>query len=70
MSICSKVFRDGFLAGRYHSWVIDPDGFPDSLEVTATDANGHIMALRHKIYDILGVQFHPESVSDTQVENK
>ncbi len=53
---------DGFLAGRYHSWVIDPDGFPDSLEVTATDANGHIMALRHKTYDLLGVQFHPESV--------
>lgn len=53
---------DGFMAGRYHSWVIDPDGFPKSLEVTATDANGHIMALRHKNYDVLGVQFHPESV--------
>lgn len=53
---------DGFLAGRYHSWVIDPGGFPDSLEVTATDANGQIMALRHKTYDLLGVQFHPESV--------
>jgi anthranilate synthase component 2 len=54
--------KDGFMAGRYHSWVIDPDGFPDSLEVTATDASGHIMALRHKTYDLLGVQFHPESV--------
>ncbi|HEV3222431.1 MAG TPA: aminodeoxychorismate/anthranilate synthase component II [Puia sp.] len=53
---------DGFMAGRYHSWVIDPNGFPESLEITATDANGHIMALRHKNYDILGVQFHPESV--------
>ncbi len=53
---------DGFLAGRYHSWVIDPDGFPKSLEVTATDASGHIMALRHKNFDVLGVQFHPESV--------
>lgn len=53
---------DGFMAGRYHSWVIDPDGFPKSLEVTATDANGHIMALRHKNFDVLGVQFHPESV--------
>jgi anthranilate synthase component 2 len=52
----------GFMAGRYHSWVIDPEGFPDTLEVTATDASGHIMALRHKKYDILGVQFHPESV--------
>ncbi len=57
-----KGVSDGFLAGRYHSWVIDPNGFPDSLEVTATDANGQIMALRHKNYDILGVQFHPESV--------
>ena len=53
---------DGFMAGRYHSWVIDPGCFPDSLEVTATDASGNIMALRHKTYDLLGVQFHPESV--------
>jgi anthranilate synthase component II len=54
--------KDGFMAGRYHSWVIDPNGFPDDLEITATDAMGHIMALRHKTYDVLGVQFHPESV--------
>jgi anthranilate synthase component II len=54
--------KDGFMAGRYHSWVIDPNGFPDDLEITATDATGHIMALRHKAYDVLGVQFHPESV--------
>jgi len=53
---------NGFLAGRYHSWVVDPDGFPDELEITAIDSNGHIMALRHKEYDVLGVQFHPESV--------
>jgi anthranilate synthase component 2 len=54
--------KDGFMAGRYHSWVIDPNEFPDTLEITATDASGHIMALRHKTYDVLGVQFHPESV--------
>lgn len=49
--------------GRYHSWVVDRNGFPeDSLEITATDRNGMIMALRHKKYDIRGVQFHPESV--------
>jgi anthranilate synthase component 2 len=54
--------KDGFMAGRYHSWVIDPNGFPKALEITATDANGHIMALRHRTLDILGVQFHPESV--------
>jgi anthranilate synthase component 2 len=52
---------DGFMAGRYHSWVIDPLD-PGVLEVTATDSLGHIMALRHKTYDVLGVQFHPESV--------
>ena len=54
--------KDGFLAGRYHSWVIDPEGFPEELEITATDANGYIMALRHKSLDVTGVQFHPESV--------
>ncbi len=60
--------NDGFMAGRYHSWVIDPDGFPESLEITANDASGHIMALRHKTYDVLGVQFHPESVLTPQGE--
>jgi anthranilate synthase component 2 len=57
-----KGMDDGFMAGRYHSWVIDPAGFPESLEITAIDDSGHIMALRHKKYDVLGVQFHPESV--------
>ena len=57
-----RGLKDGFLAGRYHSWVIDPEGFPDELEITATDANGYIMALRHKSLDVTGVQFHPESV--------
>jgi anthranilate synthase component II len=65
VSVNADLFNgipDGFMAGRYHSWVIDPEKFPKSLEVTATDASGHIMALRHKNYDVLGVQFHPESV--------
>jgi anthranilate synthase component II len=57
-----RGLKDGFLAGRYHSWVINPRGFPMELEVTASDAEGHIMAVRHKTYDVLGVQFHPESV--------
>ncbi|MBU3714676.1 MAG: aminodeoxychorismate/anthranilate synthase component II [Ferruginibacter sp.] len=48
--------------GRYHSWVVGSNGFPLDLEVTAVDENNHIMALQHKIYDIQGVQFHPESV--------
>lgn len=48
--------------GRYHSWIVSPEGFPDCLEVTAIDDNNQIMALRHKTYDVHGVQFHPESV--------
>jgi len=58
-----------FMAGRYHSWVVDPDGFPDELEITARDPGGHIMALRHRKYDVLGVQFHPESVLTPEGEN-
>lgn len=49
-------------AGHYHSWVVSTDHFPDSLEVTMRDAEGHIMALRHKTYDLKGLQFHPESI--------
>lgn len=48
--------------GRYHSWIVSDEGFPGELEVTARDANGYIMALQHKSYDVQGVQFHPESV--------
>ncbi|HEV7331009.1 MAG TPA: aminodeoxychorismate/anthranilate synthase component II [Flavisolibacter sp.] len=48
--------------GRYHSWVVSKEGFPDSLQITAEDDNGYIMALQHKTYDVQGVQFHPESV--------
>ncbi len=48
--------------GRYHSWVVSPEAFPEVLEVTATDQYRHIMALRHKTYNVVGVQFHPESV--------
>ncbi len=48
--------------GRYHSWVVDKEAFPDELEITAEDDNGFIMGLQHKTYDVQGVQFHPESV--------
>lgn len=48
--------------GRYHSWIVSDENFPDELEVTARDANGYIMALQHKAYDVQGVQFHPESI--------
>jgi len=52
--------------GRYHSWVVAQDDFPDSLEITALDSNNQVMALRHRIYDVRGVQFHPESVLTPQ----
>ncbi|MDH5413572.1 MAG: aminodeoxychorismate/anthranilate synthase component II [Flavobacteriaceae bacterium] len=47
--------------GRYHSWVVDPN-LPEELEATSFDKNGQIMSLRHKRFDVKGVQFHPESV--------
>ena len=59
---------DGFEAGRYHSWVISDEGFPQELEVTARDEKNYIMALRHKSLDVQGVQFHPESVLTPQGE--
>ena len=48
--------------GRYHSWTVVPESVPATLEITATDENGHVMGLRHRQYDVQGVQFHPESV--------
>ncbi len=48
--------------GRYHSWVVDADTLPDCLEVTSVSDEGYIMSLRHKEYDIRGIQYHPESV--------
>ena len=53
---------DTIEVGRYHSWVIANNNFPDTLKVTATDENGLIMAIEHTAYDVCGVQFHPESV--------
>lgn len=49
-------------AGRYHSWVVRKEDFPDCLNIDAMDNQGQIMALSHKEYDICSVQFHPESV--------
>lgn len=48
--------------GRYHSWVVSDENFPEELEITARDDNNYIMALQHTQYDVKGVQFHPESV--------
>ena len=52
--------------GRYHSWVVSRENFPTCLEVTAVSDEGQIMALKHKNYDIHGIQFHPESVLTPQ----
>jgi anthranilate synthase component II len=67
----SRLFEnmpDTFDVGRYHSWVISEEGFPEELEVTARDENDYIMALQHKSFDVQGVQFHPESVLTPQGE--
>ena len=56
-----KGFDDSFEVGRYHSWVVSTN-LPEVLEITSVDENGQIMSLRHKEYDVKGVQFHPESV--------
>lgn len=48
--------------GRYHSWVVDQVEFPDCLEVTSVSDEGYVMSLRHKEFDIRGIQYHPESV--------
>ena len=64
---------DRITIGRYHSWVVSREDFPDCLEITAesaerqqtgdgTSAMGQIMALKHKTLNIRGIQFHPESV--------
>ncbi|SIT03282.1 anthranilate synthase component 2 [Kaistella chaponensis] len=48
--------------GRYHSWAVNPEDFPEELEITSVDENGMIMSLQHKTYDVHAVQYHPESI--------
>lgn len=55
---CPKQFE----VGRYHSWVIDNKHLSEELEITAVDDNNEIMAIRHKTYNVKGIQFHPESI--------
>lgn len=57
-SNCPKRFN----VGRYHSWVVDELHVHEDLIVTAVDDNQLIMAAKHRIYDVKGVQFHPESI--------
>ncbi len=54
------------MVGRYHSWVVSSENFPEALIVTSYDEFNHIMSLKHQLYDVRGVQFHPESVLTPQ----
>ncbi|MEP6465777.1 MAG: aminodeoxychorismate/anthranilate synthase component II [Parafilimonas sp.] len=64
-AVNSQLFNglpETFEVGRYHSWIVSKENFPDELEITAEDENGFIMGLQHKTFNVQGVQFHPESV--------
>ncbi|MBW2712446.1 MAG: aminodeoxychorismate/anthranilate synthase component II [Deltaproteobacteria bacterium] len=66
------VFRglpNPFEATRYHSLIVDQEGFPKDLEVTARTAEGVIMGLRHRRLPVEGVQFHPESILTFEGKN-
>ena len=61
-----KGLAESITVGRYHSWVVSQEDFPSCLEITAVSDDGgsvpNIMALRHREYEVHGIQFHPESV--------
>ena len=60
-----KLFEglpETFAVGRYHSWVVSNNNLPDCFDKTAIDDDAQIMGLAHKVFDVRGVQFHPESI--------
>lgn len=61
-AVLFRGLKNEFEAGRYHSWIVEKESLPADFEVTATDENGHIMAMQHKNFDLQSVQFHPESI--------
>ena len=61
-SVLFNELPETFDVGRYHSWIVKSENLPECFEVTSYDADGLIMSIRHKEYDVQGVQFHPESV--------
>lgn len=60
--ILFKNLPQTFEVGLYHSWAVNKENFPKDLLITALSEKGVIMALKHKTYDVRGVQFHPESI--------
>jgi len=57
-----QALPEPFEANRYHSLIVERETLPDVLEITAETADGLIMGLRHRVYPVQGVQFHPESI--------
>ena len=64
-----KGIPSTFTGGRYHSWVVCEEDLPDCLKVTARDAEGAIMGMRHTSLNVRGLQFHPESIMTTEGMN-
>lgn len=61
-SVLFKGLPQRFEAGRYHSWIVQKENLPDCFEITSIDDEGFIMSMKHKNFNVEGVQFHPESV--------
>lgn len=57
---------ENILVGRYHSWIVSRENFPQDLIITAVDEAGSVMAMKHRTFDVHGVQFHPESILTPQ----
>lgn len=61
-TVLFKNLPNTFNVGRYHSWTVDPNSVPSTLQITAVDTENNILALQHSFYPIMSVQFHPESI--------
>lgn len=67
--ILYKNIKFPLTVGRYHSWAVKKENFPKDLEITSEDENGIIMSIKHRKYDVSGVQYHPESILTPQGKN-
>jgi anthranilate synthase/aminodeoxychorismate synthase-like glutamine amidotransferase len=63
---CFRGLPNPFLAGRYHSLIVDRETLPPFLVVSAETDEGEVMGIRHAEYPVEGVQFHPESILTPQ----